>query len=98
MLQNAGYFVYLPANEKGKLSSLIVRENEEWESYYYQGNLSQVIFRSIPIFRGFLNNQSWDTVFPHVDRPNGFITITAEILARSLASFHCQQADRHMNL
>lgn len=29
MLQNAGYFVYLPANEKGKLSSFIVRENEE---------------------------------------------------------------------
>ena len=25
-------------------------------------------------------------------------TITAEILARSLANFHCQYADRHMNL
>ena len=27
-----------------------------------------------------------------------FFTITAEILARSLANFYCQQADRHMNL
>ena len=25
-----------------------------------------------------------------------FFTITAEILARSLANFYCQQADRHM--
>jgi len=25
-------------------------------------------------------------------------TITAEILARPLANFHCQYADRHMNL
>ena len=27
-----------------------------------------------------------------------FFTITAEILARSLANFCCQYADRHMNL
>ena len=29
---------------------------------------------------------------------NTFFTITAEILARSLANFYCQYADRHMNL
>ena len=29
---------------------------------------------------------------------NEFFTITAEILARSLANFYCQYADRHMNL
>ena len=27
-----------------------------------------------------------------------YFTITAEILARSLANFYCQYADRHMNL
>ena len=29
---------------------------------------------------------------------NFYFTITAEILARSLANFYCQYADRHMNL
>ena len=32
------------------------------------------------------------------DPSNECFTITAEILARSLANFYCQYADRHMNL
>ena len=33
---------------------------------------------------------------PHHAKPH--FTITTEILARSLANFYCQYADRHMNL
>ena len=38
--------------------------------------------------------------FPVMERSNAilFFTITAEILARSLANFYRQYADRHMNL
>ena len=33
-----------------------------------------------------------------VSQTKRFLTITAEIHARSLANFYCQYADRHMNL
>ena len=43
-------------------------------------------------FRGAWCNTTTETT------RNYFFTITAEILARSLAIFYCQYADRHMNL
>ena len=41
--------------------------------------------------------KSLHTVFTQMST-NGFFTITAEILARSLANFYRQYADRYMNL
>ena len=46
------------------------------------------MFRDVPVFLEVL----------HAHRATHIFTITAEILARSLANFYRQYADRHMNL
>ena len=45
-----------------------------------------------------LNRTEFDGRVHFAKQSNFYFTITAEILARSLANFYCQYADRHMNL
>ena len=44
----------------------------------------------------FFRFETWEN--PLKNSSKGNFTITAEIHARSLANFYCQNADRHMNL
>ena len=57
----------------------------------------QTNYQKIAILKCGIGNQSWATARLFTLRSITF-TITAEILARSLANFYRQYADRHMNL
>ena len=61
-------------------------ERQKWIDMH---SVSQAFTRHQPRSQG-LHFSQW--------RAKYIFTITAEILARSLANFYCQLADRHMNL